>query len=121
MPISITTDYSTHEYTQLAQSRPSGTSAVSLLSPSANERLLVGSIIVANTTGSPAGYSIYHDEDGSTYDETTTLAFGVSLDANSLIELSFSIPMINTSGNLAIQTDTSNALTFTAYGFKKKV
>ena len=115
----LSKDYSEYNYTQLAQSRPSGTSAVSLVNPSANQDVMVTSVVIANTTGSAAAYSIFHDIDGTTYDQTTALAYAVSLPANSFVEVRIEFPLATTAGNLAIQTDTSNALTFTAYGYQR--
>lgn len=102
---------------QLAQARPSNSSATSLYAiPSDNVATEVQCIVVANTTASPAAYRIFHDEDGATYTQATALFYDVTIAANTSVEISSSIYMLNASGNLAIRTDTGSALTFTAYG-----
>ena len=70
---------------QLAQSRPSGTSAVTLFSATLGAE--VTALVIANTTGTAATYSSYHDNTGTTYSEATALAFGVSLAANTSVTL----------------------------------
>ena len=47
---------------QLAQSRPSGTTAVTAYT-NANVRTEVSRVYVANTTASDATFAIYHDDD----------------------------------------------------------
>lgn len=106
---------------QLAQSRPSGTGATSVIAKSRKRKLLITSIIVANTTGSAANYSIYLDKDGTTYDQTTALFYAVSLTANGteIIEFTNGLPFdTDASGNLAVQTGTGSALTFTINGIE---
>lgn len=108
----------TLQHKELAQSRPSGTTAVVAYQPSTYAE--ISNIIIANTTGSAVDYSLYLDQDGTTYDETTTLAFGISLPANSttIWDLERSIPIFST-GAFAVQTSSANALNFSIYGHEK--
>lgn len=104
---------------QLAQARPAGTSAVTMFT--ATMRTEVTSLVIANNTGSAAAYSVYHDDDGTTYDETTCLAFTVSLAANtSTVLYAGNVPgggiVVKSGGAIGIKTGTGNALTFTLYG-----
>ncbi len=104
---------------QLAQSRPSGTSAVTLFT--ATLRTEITALVIANTTGTAATYSIYHDNAGTTYSEATALAFSVSLAANTSVVLFQSQGegcglTLSKSGTLGIKSGTGNALTFTLYG-----
>ena len=101
---------------QIAQSRPSGTSATSVYT--ASMRTEITRIVVANTTGSAANYSLYHDDDGSTFDQTTALYYTVSLAANTSVELIGAAAglFVSKSGQIAVQTGTGSALTFTIYG-----
>lgn len=103
---------------ELAQARPAGTSAVQVYQP--NSIAVITTIIVANTTGSSANYSIYLDKDGTTYTEATALFYSVALAANTtaLIEFANGVP-ITSVGNLAVQTGTGSAITFTVYGMEK--
>ena len=103
---------------QLAQSRPSGTSAVSVFTSLTGHE--VTRIVICNTSGASATYSIYHDDDGSTFDETTALFFGVTLGANNTEIIDFGgagggLHMAK-NAQIAVQTGTGDALTFSLYG-----
>jgi len=101
---------------QLGQLRPSNTTAVSLYSPAASTETMVKSIIVANTSGVPAAYRIFNDDNGTTYDETTALFWDIVIAAVTTHTLEFNLMMDDSTGNLAVRTDTNDALTFTCYG-----
>ena len=102
---------------QVAQSRPSNTTAASVYTaPLPTE---VTRIIICNTTGSAADASLYHDDDGSTFDATTALIESKSIPANDYLEIKLdggSGLMIKRSGQIGVKTGTGNALTFTLYG-----
>lgn len=101
---------------QLAQSRVSGTAAVTLFQPSKRDRYTITSILVANTTASQVDFRIFHDEDGTTYDETTALFYDIPLSGNCTFLYESDIYMNDPAGGLGVRTDTSLALTFTVYG-----
>lgn len=103
-------------FKQLGQLRPANTTAASLYSPAASTETIIKSIVIANTTAGAALYRVFHDDDGTTYDETTALFWDVSLAADTSIVLEFNLMMDDSTGNLAVRTDTNDALTFTAYG-----
>jgi hypothetical protein len=106
---------------QLAQSRPSGTGAASIIAKADGKKVIITGIIVSNTTTGNATYSIYLDNDGTTYDQTTSLFYGVLLTANAtdVVEFANGLPIDSGSaGNLAVQTNTGSALTFTIMGFE---
>lgn len=108
---------------QLAQNRPSGTTAVSAFT--ATLRTEVTAIWVANTSSSSAKYSLFHDDDGSTFDQTTALVYETVIPPNATVmitaeQLGGGIA-ISADGQLGIQTDTANALTFTVYGVVEQV
>jgi hypothetical protein len=106
------------EHKILGQTKPANTTAVSIYSPTT--LAIVDTIIVANTTGSAAVYSIFLDSDGTTYTEDTALFFSVSLAANtSVVYTDLKIPMNGTASNLAVKTGTNNALTFTVFGAER--
>ena len=108
---------------QLAQARPSGTDPVSIYTPGSNKSAKITSIYVANTTGSSVTFSIFHDDDGTTYDESTALFFNQALAANTTREINsfsdFGLFMNNGAGNLAVESNTGSALTFTLYGVEE--
>ena len=108
---------------QLAQSRPSGTSAVSVFT--ATIATEITRIVISNTTGSAANASLFHDDDGSTFDQTTALMYAVSIPANSTTMIESggagSGFHVKPSGQIGVQTGTGSALTFTLYGITEQV
>ena len=101
---------------QLGQARPADTNAVSIYSPGSGVTGIIKNIVICNTSGAIAKMRIFLDDDGTTYDETTALFWDVEIDADSSIQLDSHQGMNNSSGNLAVRTDTANALTFTVHG-----
>jgi len=116
-------DYSQYRPKQLGQLRPGDVNAASIYSPPANSSGLIYQIVIANTTTVNADFSIYRDNDGTTYDQTTALAYGVTLAGNSytLIEFLNGLSLETPSGNLAVQTSVTNALTFTVDGIERNI
>ena len=104
---------------QLAQSRPSGTTAVTAYT-NANVRTEVSRVYVANTTASDATFAIYHDDDGTTYSEATAIVFGATCPANGVIDFGFEAAgggiTIAPGGSPGVKTGTANAITFSVYG-----
>ena len=106
-----------HGSQQLAQSRPAGTSAVSAYSPPVDRRAVVYKIIIANVTGTAANASVFIDTDGTTYDQTTALLYAYSIAANTSESMEFEDGFdIGGDANVAVQTGTGSALTFTVLG-----
>ncbi len=105
-----------HILKQLGQLRPANTTAASLYSPGASTEAVIQSIIVSNTSGSAATYRIFVDDDGTTYDQTTALYYDIPLPADSSDSIEIHVAMNNSSGNLAVRTNTNSAITFTAFG-----
>jgi len=101
---------------QLGQLRPANTTAASLYSPAASTETIVKSIIVSNTSGAGATYRIFNDDNGTTYDETTALFWDIVIDLDSTHTIEINLMMNVSTGNLAVRTNTNDALTFTAYG-----
>jgi hypothetical protein len=106
-------------YKQLAQKRENSTNAVSVYSPNASEEVIIKSIIVANTSGADADVRIFHDDDGTTYDESTAIAWDVTIPTDSVWDREVTICMNNSSGNLAYRSSVSNALTISVHGVVK--
>jgi len=108
---------------QLAQSRPSGTSAVSAFTATIQTEISV--IVICNTTVSAAKFSIYHDDNGSTFDQTSALHYAQNIPASSTVYItSDSVGAgvtLSPDGQLGIQTDTANALTFSIYGVTEEI
>jgi len=103
---------------QLGQLRPSGTSPVSIYSPAASTTGIPKVMFICNTSGNDVKASVYQDDDGTTYDESTAIVFDVLITKETLFEINTFLPMDNSSGNLAVQTEVANALTFTVSGME---
>ena len=108
---------------QIAQDRPSGTSAVSAFTASMITEIT--RIVICNTTSSSAVFSLYHDDDGSTFDATTALHFEQTIPPKTTVVIEAGSigagVMVTGAGQIGIQTDTANALTFTIYGITQSV
>ncbi|HEC61429.1 hypothetical protein LCGC14_0705760 [marine sediment metagenome] len=101
---------------QLGQSRPTGTTVVSLYSPGASITGIITSIIICNQSGVSAAYRIFLDDDGAVYDESTALFWDIVIAGEATHVVEARLPMNDEDGNLAVRSDTGNALTFTALG-----
>ena len=102
---------------QLAQSRLSDTTATSLYSPADGMKTQITEVVVSNNTAGAIACRIFHDEDGTTYDQSTALYYDKSIGANDSLRIErANWWMSNSSGNLAGRSATGNALCFTVYG-----
>lgn len=108
---------------QIAQVRPANTTAATAFT--ATIKTEVTSIIVSNTSGATAKCRIFHDDDGSTYDETTSLYWDVTVNADSTFEISAGVDgagfTIGENGTLGVRTSVASALTFTVYGITQNI
>lgn len=102
----------------LGQLRPANTTAASLYSPGSNITAEITTIVVCNQGGNNASFRVFHDDDGTTYDETTALFWDVDILANETVMVQGPLYINNSSGNLGVRTSAGNELTFTAYGFE---
>ena len=101
---------------QLGQLRPADMTAASLYSPGSSTTTIIKTIIVCNQTTASAKYRIFVDDNGTTYDETTALFYDIAIGANSTDQIDTYYAMNDSTGNLAVRTDTNSALTFTCFG-----
>lgn len=101
---------------QLGQLRPANTTAASIYSPGVGVTTIVKTIILCEVLGGAATFRIFHDDDGTTYDEDSALYWDSPIAANQTIEISTFIAMDDSNGNLAVRTDTADAINFTVYG-----
>lgn len=103
---------------QVAQQRPAVTTSINTYTASIVTE--IRKIAICNTTGSVARFSIFHDDDGSTFDQSTALHYQQIIPANTttMIDADMEAGGISVSigGQVGIQTDTALALTFTMYG-----
>ena len=77
---------------------------------------IVKTIVLANTTASSATVRVFMDDDGTTYDQSTALLYDVAIDSYSTTQLDGYYPMNNSSGNIAYQQGTPNAITISVFG-----
>lgn len=103
---------------QLGQTRPptAGT-FVSIYSPGTGVRASSLVLTIANTSGADSTYRICQDDNGTTYDESTALAWDVAILADSVAKVNVG-PMDDSSGNLAVTAGDNNAITFTLHGME---
>ena len=104
----------TFEEKQLAQARPTGTSAETGLSASGS-RFIVRQIWIMNTSGGAASYDLYHDDDGTTYGNATRIAGRKSIATSDYVILNTYIPVAD-GGAIGVQSTVGSALVFTFYG-----
>lgn len=107
-----------YTYKQLGQTRENSTNAVSVYSPPANTQTIIKTIIITNTTAGAVTYRLFVDDDGTTYDESTAIAWDVSINAGETSEINSPITMNNTNGNIAYRSSVANALTITIFGLE---
>lgn len=111
----------THSYESriLAQSRPPTSTSIGAYTESKGG--YIETIIVANTSASTAAYSIFIDPTGAgVRDETTAIAFAITIPANSteIIVLDNPIP-IPQGTDVGVKSGTGDALTFHFFGSTK--
>jgi hypothetical protein len=103
---------------QLAQVRPSDTAAATAYT--ATMRTEITRMVVCNTTGSAAVWSLYHDDDGTTASEVTALYFSQAIAANTTALIDFGGVgggiHVQPGGSVMVKSGTGNAITYTFYG-----
>ena len=104
-------------YSQVAQARENSTNAVSVYSSGSSETVQIFAKI-CNTTTSDVALRLFHDNDGTTYDESTALVWDIIIEPGQVFDTD-KIFMNNSSGNFAYRSGTANALTITVYGVVK--
>lgn len=104
----------------LAQARPGNTSTATFYNPSVITN--VYTLIVCNTSVDTATYSVFWDDDGTTYDQTTALCYQIALPSHATEIINFGemgLTMLDTAGNIGIQSGTASAITYSLFGETK--
>jgi hypothetical protein len=101
---------------QLAQARPSSTTAESLFSNPINSQYVLSVVNICNVSATAAALSLFHDVDGATYDEGTALLWAYTLAPGEVLQYEANLSGDLAAGNVGIKTSVANALNFTAYG-----
>lgn len=104
-------------YSQLSQSRENSTSAVSIYSPNAGQTVQAF-VKITNVDTVNVECRVFHDNDGTTYDQTTALVYDMRIQPGQILEIDH-ILMDNENGNLAYRSSVANALVATVYGIIK--
>lgn len=106
---------------QLAQVRPSGISTTVVFT--AVLATTITRVQIANNTASAVNVSLYHDNDGTTFDKTTVIYPGTAIAANTAATIEAqsidSGITIAAGGSLGALTSTSDAVTITLYGITR--
>lgn len=111
----------------VAQVRPSTAGTFETLAEGSSDapRIEITRIVVSNTTGSAATFRLCHDIDGTTFDEASALFWDQSVPANETFEVVAQHVgggiFVGKAGAVAFSSDTSNALTCTAYAVTAEV
>ncbi len=100
---------------QLAQFEVT-TVATSFYSPPADTQTIIKSMIVVNHGVASTEYTLYHDDDGTTYDDSTTLISDLGIAKGEFDLGTANLMMNNSNGNLAIKAGSNDRLTITIYG-----
>ena len=106
------------ERKQLAQAELT-TTATSLYTPNTNVETVITSIVITATSSQNRWISIFHDDDGTTYDDTTVLIDEQDISSSETFIYDNEIYM-NGAGNLAFEAEQSNIFTATIYGIERQ-
>ena len=101
---------------QLGQARENSTDPVSVYSPAASVTAIISTIKICNNTGVARTFSLFLDDDGTTYDESTALYFNSPLTPNQILTVNDFMAMNNPDGNLAYSVSLANAVTISVFG-----
>ena len=101
---------------QLGQARPADTNTATLYNPGASIDAVAHRVVICNTGTTAASARVFHDDNGSTFDETTALAWDILVGTASVATLDLSVALSDDTGKLGIRSSVASALTFTAYG-----
>lgn len=103
---------------QLAQVT-AGVAAASIYSPPANVETEITAIIIANVSNaSNRWFSIWIDDDGSTYQDGQKLFHEINVEKKTTTIIDVPIFMNNTAGNLAVAAQNATDITITVYGIE---
>lgn len=104
---------------QLAQNRPTVTTSLAAFT-GVLPVTEITRIVVCNTSVGSANFSLFHDDDGTSYGAGTALYWANALAAGATQVIDFQAAggglSIKVGGTLGIQTSVASALTFTIYG-----
>lgn len=100
----------------LAQTRPTDTAAHTAYTKPSKQPVTVEAIAVCNTTASAATFRIFICTNGTTYDQTTAIAYDMTCPANDTDIISFPFTLDTAGGTVGVRSGTGSALNFTIIG-----
>ena len=102
----------------LGQTRPGNTTAAA--GYTAVVQTEITSVLVCNTSSSSAKFRLFHDEGGSSYDQTNALFYDAVIAAGQTVSIHAEEHGLGleAADTLGVRTDTASALTFSIYGRK---
>ncbi len=114
---------------QLAQSLPTGSSATSIFSPTVLDlsgpeqdrgtsprEIIITHAICCNVSGAKAEYSMYFDDDGTTYGDSTAILKDVDIKKGESHFIEMRLIMNQDAGNLAAFSRPNASVNFTITG-----
>jgi len=104
----------------LGQVRPSvaDTAASLYVVPSAKETIF-RNLLIVNTTNAAAKATVYHDILGATFDESTSIGWKMDVPPGKPLSLADFFADDVVGGEIQVESNVGNALTFTLYGAEK--
>ena len=107
----------------LGQVRPGDTNNATLYTAVLGTE--VTRIVVCNVSGSPATFRLFHDQGGSTYDQTNALRYDVSVANGAFAEIIGGSEgaglQLEVGDTIGVRSSVLDALVFTAYGQTEKL
>lgn len=101
-------------YTQLAQLRENTTTATDIYNCQAGQTVQAF-LKISNVSSSAAEVRVFHDNSGSTFDESTAIVWDMRLLPGEILEIDH-IFINDENGYLGYRTSVANALNATLYG-----
>ena len=102
-------------YKILGQSAPANTNNADLITVGTGKQQIISTLVIANTTASTATFRVFSRIAGAAAGTANAIAYDVSISANATQALTLGITLSATDV-LTVRSNTSNALTFTAFG-----
>lgn len=100
----------------LGQNRPSSSNAMTVYTVPASTTAILSTIHICNTSSNDVTFSIFMDNTGSTYDETTALYYDVDIRSKETYKIQTHIGMDTAGGTLGVKVSQASTCTFTFNG-----
>ncbi len=102
-------------YKILGQSAPASTANTDLYTVGAGVQTVVSTLVITNTTATAATARVFVRANAAAAAASNAVVYDTSIAANSMLALTLGI-CVDASDVITVQTGTSNALTFQAFG-----